>query len=327
MAKKLHLTLSCGDYELTRPLREGGVEPDGIELTVLTRDRDRIFYLDRRNECDVAEFNLIHYFRLKEQGEPLTAIPVFPHRRFRHGFVFVNTQRGIERPADLIGEPVGVRGFQPAAAIWIRGILQEFFGVPYQSVSWVDSYGVLGERPQPGGNAQEARQERSVVDDMLLAGELAALVSAGFPPPFLRGDRRIARLFPDYQQLEIEYYQKTGIFPIMHTVTIRQEIVDRYPWVGPSLAQAFEDAKRLAYQRVRNPRVVPLAFFQDAWERQEKLLGPDPWAYGLGSANRENLATALRYAHEQDLLSARPPLSELFVDIGEAAFQGGTPGY
>jgi 4,5-dihydroxyphthalate decarboxylase len=328
VAKKLHLTLACGDYELTRPLQEGRVEPDGIELTALTRDRDRIFYLDRRNECDVAEFNLIHYFRLRDQGEPLTAIPIFPHRRFRHGFVFVNTQCGIERPADLIGKPVGVRGYQPAAAIWIRGILQEFFDVPYQGVSWVDLYGVLGDGLQPDSNAhEEAHQERSAVDDMFLAGELVAVVSAGFPPAFLRGDRRVARLFPDYQQQEIEYYQKTGIFPIMHTVTIRQEIVDRHPWVCASLAQAFEEAKRLAYERVRNPRVVPLAFFQDAWEHQQELLGPDPWAYGLGGANRKNLETALRYAHEQGLVSSRPALSELFVDVGEAALHGGTPGY
>ena len=133
MATKLPLTLTCGDYEITRPLAEGLVEPDGIALTVLTNtaSRDRHWRLERNAECDLGEFNVCAYFMARDRGHPYIALPIYPHRRFRHGFVVINTGKGITRPADLRGRRIGCYGgFQPAANVWLRGILDELFGLP-----------------------------------------------------------------------------------------------------------------------------------------------------------------------------------------------------
>ena len=133
------------------------------------------------------------------------------------------------------------------------------------------------------------------------------------PKPILDGDKRIARLFPDYVERERAYFQETGIFPIMHVTTIKQEIVDRYPWVPMMLCRAFEEAKQLAYQRMANVRVVPLPWFAAHWEEERKLFGPDPWAYGLGEANRRTIETAVRYTHEQGMTSRPMSIDEMFV--------------
>ena len=134
MASKLSLTLTCGDYEITRPLAEGLVAPDGIALTVLTdpASRDRHWRLARNAECDLGEFNACAYFMARERGHPYVALPIYPHRRFRHGFIFINTQKGISQAADLRGRRIGCfGGFQPAACVWLRGILEEFFALPH----------------------------------------------------------------------------------------------------------------------------------------------------------------------------------------------------
>lgn len=257
---------------------------------------------------------MIAYFMAHDAGHALTALPIFPHRRFRHGFVFVNTAKGVRDPKDLIGRPVGIQGYQPAAIVWIKGILQEHFGVPCAQVDWRDAFGILG-RPLDGRPEVDYATARGLMEELLLEGEVHALLSPNVLPGVLHGDRRVARLWPDYRRLEVEYHRRTGIFPIMHVLTLRQELLDRHPWVAASVMQAFEEAKRMAYERVRNPRVVPLASFQHEWEEQEALLGPDPWSYGLGGSNARNVETAVRYAHEQELISRRPPLSELFADV------------
>ena len=316
MSKKLALSLACGDYEITRPLMDGTVEPDGIDLRVLAGagSRERHWRMARHNEYDVCEFNACSYFMARERGFHWNAIPVFLHRRFRHGFIFVNAAKNIENPADLVGKRVGGTNFQPAGCIWVRGILEEHFGVPHRELTWVT------ERPEdiqftppPGLKIEMIPADKSL-DTMLVTGELDAMISPNLPRPFLQGDKRVARLFANYKELEVEYFRNTGIFPIMHVTVIRQEILDKDPWVASSLMQAFEKAKQIAYERVRNPRVVPLAWFRSAWEEQESLLGGDPWRYGLGARNRENLETAMRYTRQQGLISGETPLAELFVN-------------
>src|SRR5439155_1756211 len=149
---------------------------------------------------------------------------------------------------------------------------------------------------QPGLKIEKIKPNPTL-EDMVVSGELDGLLTPSLPKPFMAGNPNIKRLFDDYRTVEIDYWRKTGIFPIMHVTIIREEIIKQNPWVGPSLARAFDQAKALAYARVRNPRVVPLAWFTSYWEEQLELLGPDPWEYGLGPANRNNLATALRYTH------------------------------
>ena len=319
MSKKLELSFACGDYEITRPLAEGAVKPDGIELTVLTGagSRERHWRMARGNAYDICEFNACAYFMARDRGVPWTAIPVFTHRRFRHGFVFINTSKGIKQPPDLIGRRVGGTNFQPAGNIWARGILEEFFGVPHKKLAWITEREEDIEFDAPPGLKIERIPRGKSLDDMLAAGELDAMISPSFPRPFLQGDKRIARLFPNYKEVEIEYFRTTGIFPIMHVTVVRRDIVEAHPWVPASLVRAFDEAKRIAYERVRNPRVVPLAWFSAAWEEQNEILGRDPWAYGLGAANRKNLETAIRYTHQQGLIRREIPLAELFVNTDD----------
>ena len=325
MATKLPLTLTCGDYEITRPLAEGLVEPDGIALTVLTNtaSRDRHWRLERNAECDLGEFNVCAYFMAHDRGHPYLALPIYPHRRFRHGFVFINTGKGITRPADLRGRRIGCYGgFQPAANVWLRGILDELFGLPVREALWVvPAVGEIPFTPPPGLTIETIPKGKSL-DDMLAEGEIDAMLAPSFPAPFIRGDKRVARLFPDYKTLEIDYYRRTGIFPIMHAVIIRRDIRDKHPWVSANLAYAFNQAKRIAMERLRNPRVLPQAWHMNAMEEQAAILGPDPCAYGLGSANRKNLETALRYTHAQGLTGRLAAVEEVFVPIDEGIFSG-----
>ncbi len=316
MATKLRLTFAGGDYELVRPLKEGRVQPDGIELVVLTAHgpRERHWRMARNLEYDVCEFNVGAYFIARMKQVPITAIPVFLHRRFRHGFAFVNVNSGIKTPQDLIGKRIGGTNFQPAGNIWIRGILEEHYGVPHKDIIWVvDRSEDVPFTPPPGLRIEMIPSGKHM-DTMLAEGEIPAMINPYIPRPIVSGDPRVARLFPNYKEVEAAYFEKTGIFPIMHVTAIKQEIVDKYPWAAVSLAKAFEEAKQIAYRRVVNPRVVPLAWFSYDWDEERKLLGSDPWAFGLGAANRKNLETIIRYCYRQGLIDREMTVDELFLD-------------
>jgi 4,5-dihydroxyphthalate decarboxylase len=319
---KLRLTVACGDYDTVRALKEGTVEAGGLELIFLTDmgPRERHWRLARKLEFDVCEENVGAYFIAHDRGDPVTAIPVFLHRRFRHGFVFINTSAGIRSPKDLIGKRIGGTNFQPAGNIWMRGILEEHYGVPHREVTWIVDRTEDVPFTPPQGLRIEMKTSTKSLSGMLADGELPAMISPTIPRPFVQGDKRIARLFPDYKAIEIDYFRSTGIFPIMHVTTIRQEIVDKYPWVTTNLVKAFEQSKLAAYRRVANPRMVPLAWVRTAVEEQEEILGRDPWAFGLTAANRKNLETVQRYCHQQGLIGKIRPLEELFddTDLGDS---------
>jgi 4,5-dihydroxyphthalate decarboxylase len=319
---KLRLSVACGDYDSVKALKEGSVEAGGLELIFLTDmgPRERHWRLARKMQFDVCEENVGAYFMARERGDPITGIPVFLHRRFRHGFVFINTDAGIKSPKDLIGKRVGGTNFQPAGNIWMRGILEEHYGVPHREITWiVDRSEDVPFTPPPGLRI-EMKTSAKPLSDMLADGELPAMISPTIPRPFAAGDKRIARLFPNYKEIEIDYFRATGIFPIMHVTTIRQEIADKYPWVATNLVKAFEAAKLAAYRRVANPRMVPLAWVRTAVEEQQDILGRDPWAYGLTSANRRNLETIQRYTHQQGMIGKLRRLEELFedTDLGDS---------
>ena len=322
MGTKLRLTVACGDYEIVRALKDGAVEADGLELVLLTDmgPRERHWRLARKHEFDVCEENVGAYFMARDQGHPFTAIPLFMHRRFRHGFVFINTASGIKAPKDLVGKTVGGTNFQPASNIWMRGILEEHYGVPHREITWLVDRSEDVPFDVPPGLRIEMKKTEKPLSDMLADGDIPAMISPTLPRPFVQGDKRIARLFADYKQVEIDYFRQTGIFPIMHVTTIKREIVEKYPWVPTNLVKAFEAAKQIAYRRVANPRMIPLAFVRTAVEEQEEILGRDPWQYGLTPANRKNLETVLRYTHQQGLIKTMKPLDDLFedTDLGDA---------
>ena len=322
MADKLRLTVACGDYEIVRAIKEGTVKADGLDLVMLTGmgPRERHWRMARHSEFDICEANVGAYFMERDHGVALTSIPVFLHRRFRHGFLFVNAKAGIREPKDLIGKKVGGTNFQPASNIWMRGILEEEYGLPHRQVTWVVERSEDVAFTPPKNLRMEMVAPGKKLDFMLAEGEIPAMLSPEIPRLFLQGDKRIVRLFPNYKDIELAYFRKTGIFPIMHVTTIKQEIVDKYPWVPTNLVKAFEDAKNIAYRRIANPRMVPIAWVRTALEEQEEVLGADPWAYGLTPANRKNLETVLRYTHQQGMIGKMMPLDSLFADtdLGDA---------
>jgi len=318
MASRITLTIACDDFDHIRPLMDGTVRPEGIDLVFITglTNPERHGAMVRNLAFDICELNAPTYLIARDSGVPITAIPVFLFRKFRHGNVYVNPRSGIITPKDLIGRRIGCTTMQPASNVWINGILQDSYGVPFRSQTWV------AERDEdaPVPPATDLKIERlsggkSVVS-MLLSGELPALMTPQTPKPLLDGDKRIARLFPDYVERERTYFLETGIFPIMHVTAIKQEIVDRYPWVPMVLFRAFEKAKELAYRRMANVRVVTLPWFGAHWENEQALFGPDPWVYGLGEANRKTLQTVIRYTHEQGLTSSPMPIERMFVSDG-----------
>jgi 4,5-dihydroxyphthalate decarboxylase len=320
MPKKIPLTLACGDYEIVRALKEGAVEPDGIDLTILT-DMDsttRHWRFLRNADFDMAETSASSYIVARDQDFPITAIPVFLHRRFRHGFVFINTTRGIKKPTDLIGRKIGVKSFLVTACHWMRGILEHEYGLPNKSVEWFTELDEDIEfTPPPDLKITRLPHDKSV-ETMLAEGELDGLIHSDIIDPILNNDPRVARLWPDFKAEEIAFHKKTAIFPIMHVLGFKQEIVDRYPWVPINMFQAFQKAKAIGMKRMENPRVVPLAWYREAWDEQQAILGPDPWEYGLTDKNRHTLATLAGYSHEQGLTRRLWTPDELFVSV----FQG-----
>ena len=321
MAKKIPLTLACGDYEIIRALKEGEVEPDGIDLTVLTEmdSTTRHWRFIRNRDFDMAETSASSYVVAKDQGQAVTALPVFLHRRFRHGFVFINTTKGIKKPSDLIGRKVGIKSFLVTAGHWMRGILEHEYGVPHKSLEYFAELDEDIEFTPPADLKITRLPHAKSVETMLAEGELDAVIHSSIIKPFAARDPRVARLFPDFKNEEIAYYKKTGIFPIMHVLGLKQEIVDAHPWVPINMFQAFQRAKAIAMARMANPRIVPLAWYREAWEEQQELMGRDPWEYGLSGQNRKTLETMVGYSHEQGLIRRRIPLEELFlsVSVGE----------
>ena len=319
MSTKIHLTLATGDYESVRALKEGTVKPDGIELTVLTDMTSDIRHwrMLRNGEFDIAELSMSNYLMAKYAGLPFVAIPVFLHRRFRHSFIFLNASKGIKKPSDLIGKKIGLRNFQATANLWIRGILEHEHGLPHRSINWFKQDEEEVDWVPPRDLNIQRIAPGKTVQKMLVEGELDALVHPEIIQPILDKDERVIRLFPNYRDLELDYFKRTGIFPIMHTTVIKQEVVDKYPWVAINLMQAFEESKQAAYKRMENPRIVPLAWFRYFLEEQEDILGKDPWPYGLNEINRRTLETLMQYSQEQGLLGRKMTLEELFINTAD----------
>jgi 4,5-dihydroxyphthalate decarboxylase len=324
MPRNISLTLACGDYEIVRPLREGKVRADGIDLTILTNmdSATRHWRFLRNGEFDVAELSSSSYLAARDNDQAVRALPVFLHRRFRHGFIFINTSKGIGKPTDLIGRRIGVKTLMTSAVLWMRGMLEHEYGVPLKSIEWFAELDDDVEVKLPADLKLTRLPHNKSVETMLAEGELDAVLHSDLIKPFLAKDPRVARLFPNYKNEEISYYRKTNIFPIMHVLGLRQAIVEQYPWVAVNLFNAFNEAKTIAMQRMQNPRIVPLAWYREAWEEQEEILGSDPWEYGLTDKNRNNLETLIGYSHEQGLIRKKPPLEQLFLNVSQGRKRG-----
>lgn len=315
MSTLVPLTLACADMEITRALKEGTVKPKGIDLTVLT-NMDSITRHTRflqKNEFDVAEVSVSSFAIARDQGYLASAIPVFLSRRFGHGFVFINTGKGIRKPADLVGRRIGVKQLQFTNIVLIRGILEHEYGVAQTSIEWVCELDeVIDFAPPPGVKITRLRSGQSV-EDMLVAGELDAVLHPDRIEPVKHKDPRVAQLFSNFKDEEIAYFRKTGLFPIMHLLAIRNEVAERHPWVAQSLLDAFNEAKAIAMKRMANARIVPLVWYRAAWEEQEEIVGADPWQHGASKSNVENIDRLAGYVHEQGLTAQRFRFADLFL--------------
>lgn len=316
MTERLPVTLAVGDYDLTAPLIRGEVSPQGVALTVLTYPTpQRNWRMVRNLEFDVAEISLASYVARRSRGiDDIVAIPVFLHRRFRHGYVFLPAASAARTPKDFRGGRIGVRIWANTAAVWVRGILAEYHGLALGDVTWVaqDREDVPFELDLPTDVLVERVPDGATVTGMCAAGEIQALVYPEIPRPVLDGDGTLRRLFADFKEREMAYFRDTGIFPIMHVLGIRSKLVDANPWLPRNLLEVFNEAKCLAMRRLEDPRTVSLAWSGDLHEEERRVLGPDPWEYGLSPTNRATLDTFLEYSHRDGVARKRLIPEELF---------------
>jgi 4,5-dihydroxyphthalate decarboxylase len=309
---KLQLTLACGKYDLVRALASGEAEAPGIDLNVLTMaSPERHGRMLRHQEFDICELSLVGYLVARDQDAAFTAIPVFPHRRFRHGYVIKRANAGIEKPADLNGKRVGLDTLQNSAGLWMRGILQDHYGVDLKSIEWwCQEEEDVPFTPAPWLKLRRVAKGTDI-DRMLLEGELEAAIYPETLPSIRNGSPKVGLLFPRTREAEIDYYRRSGIFPIMHAVVIRTSILERHPWVAVSVMQAFRKAKELCYRHMQDPRNLALVWASEVLAEQKEAMGPDPYPYGL-EANRKALEAVVRYEYEQGMIKQRPALEDLF---------------
>jgi len=320
--KKLNLTLACWYYDRTSALADGTVVPDGIDLNYLNLPVEETFFrMLRHREFEAAELSLSSYaVSLMRESSDFIAIPVFPSRFFRHSCIFVSAKSGIKSPADLVGKRIGVPEYQMTAPVWIRGILQDEYGISPTSVEYF-----CGGEEEPGRQEKlkldlpEKFKVTPIGDDQTLAqmiaeGEIDALHTARAPSTFYSRPNDVKRLFEPYVDIEKEYFNKTNIFPIMHVIALRRDVYEANPWIAQSLYKAFVEAKSLAMEQLKISAALKtmLPWQIAAVEEATGLIGDDWWTYGL-EANRHVLDTFLRYHHEQGLSSRRLKPEELFA--------------
>jgi 4,5-dihydroxyphthalate decarboxylase len=320
---KLAITVACGEYDRTRAIRDGRVAIEGCEVNYLTLNPEELFFRAYRNlEFDVAELSMSSYIMGLSRGirTPYVAIPVFVSRTFRHSAVYIREDRGIKRPEDLKGKKVGVPEYQVTAALWTRAWLDEEYGVAPADFSWYQ-----GGLEEPGriekiklnlpDNIHIASiPEDTTLDAMLSSGELDALIAMRPPGCFKRGQPGIARLFPNYQSEEAAYFARTGVFPIMHVVGIRRELVEAHPWIANSVYSAFVAAKNIAVTELENIAALPvtLPWLGPQLDQTKAAMGSDYWPYGV-QENMPTLKAMVKYAHRHGTADRLLEVEELFV--------------
>ena len=322
---RLALTFACGSYDRTEALRTGEVAVEGIDLNYLSIEAPREIF-DRMVgglEFDVSELSCSEFISMTAAGKcPFVALPVFPSRIFRHGFIYINKNSGIRAPKDLEGKRVGVPLYTQTAAIWIRGHLMHQYGVNLDSLRWVqgavEKTGTHGKphalAPLKPVNIEQNKSGHSL-GELLVKGEIDALIGSRQPDELGRC-ATIARLFPDYRCVEREFYIQTNIFPVMHLVAIRRDLYEKNRWIANSLYKAFVDAKKYALARMRfsGSQCYMLPWQRADVDEIDELFGGDPWPYGV-EANRPTLAALVLYMAEQNFIARPMPIEELFVPL------------
>ena len=322
---RLCLTFASCRYDRMEAIRAGEVVPEGIDLNTIAFASGREIF-DRMvggREFDVAELSASEFISLMGRGDcPFVALPVFPSRVFRHGYIFINAQADIRAPKDLEGKRVGVPLYTQTAAIWARRHLADEFGVDLDSIRWVQgavektgSHGRPHAPPLPGPVRIEQNASGCSLGALLARGDIDALIGSRKPDELGR-DANVVRLFPDHRALERDFYRRRKIFPIMHLIAMRRDLYQRQRWIATSLYNAFVEAKRRARMRLHyaGSLAAMLPWLVDDVEEIDAVFGGDPFAYGI-EPNRPTLQALVQYMVEQHFIPRAIAIEDLFVPL------------
>jgi 4,5-dihydroxyphthalate decarboxylase len=318
----LPLTFACGLYDRMLPLQTGEIKPEGIDLNFLVMDNPREIFdrMSNRLEfdaCEMSSSELVSRFAANKC--PYVALPVFASRVFRHGFIVVNRKQ-VKTPKDLEGKRIGVPLYTQTAAVFIRGLMQHDLGIDMNTIEWVEgsinepgSYGNPAVMPMLKPVNIKPNKSGKSLSDLLAAGEIAAIVGSNMPHS-IKHSADVVRLFPDYREKEKDYFKRTRIFPIMHTIVIRKDVYERHPFVATSLYDALCAAKDEALARMRFSGTLRymLPWLAADVDEIDEVFDGDCWPYGV-EPNRPTLEALVNYMAEQGLIPAPIPVEKLFV--------------
>lgn len=324
---RLPLTFACGPYDRMEALNYGLIDVEGIDLNFIEIQAPREIF-DRMvgsQEFDVSEMSLAEYVTMTAKGiSPFIGIPVFPSKAFRHGFICVNRNAGIAGPKDLAGKRIGTPLYTQTAAIWIRGDLENVYGVDLSGVQWVqgavEKAGTHGDPPAPPQLLKPVEITPNLSDkslsEMLADGEIDAILGSRMPDSVRTDPDRVAHLFPDFRAEEKRYYQEHRIHPIMHLVVIRKDVYEQHKWIAQSLFKAFLAAKDWAVERMyfSGAQRYMLPWLFDDLREIDEVFGGDPWPYGV-EENRPTLEAFVKYMHQQNFIPEPIAVDDLFASI------------
>ena len=312
MVAKPRLVVGVADHDLNRPLIDGTVRADDLDVQVVAdlEDGQRHRVMIREGAFDACEFSFANYLQLLTDNAPFRGIPVFPNRKFRHSYIFCNRAAGIREPRDLEGKRVGMRGWGNTASLWVRGILQRFYGLDLGRVRWLTQREEIPVRVP--GVSVKALPPAQDLDALLVAGELDAVIFPDVLPSVQRGAPEVVRLFEDYRAAEQEFYRRTRIFPISHLVVLKRATVRDYPAAPLSLLRLFRQSRDACFRRLEENEVLSLSWAGAALAEQRALMGPQYWPYNVAD-NRLVLDTLLSFAHEQALIPRPMDIEDLFL--------------
>jgi len=317
------LTFGCGWYDRVEPLRNKTVVPEGIDLQIETIEDPRLLFdrLAKHGEFDLAELSMSEYVAMTAADKsPYLALPIWTSRAFRHSFICINTKAGINHPKDLEGRKIGVPLHTMSAAIWCRGVLRDEYGVDLSGVTWVEgamehagSHGFVRDHQLAVPTRITHNRSDKSLSDLLHEGEIDATLGALMPTNF-GSSPNIARLFPNYRQVEIASYQTTGVHPIMHLVVVRKSTLEKHPWIAEPLMKAFTEAKAQALARIFYTGAFKcmLPMLHAEVDETRQIFGDDPWPDGV-EANLRTLDRLLTYMMEDGIITRRPSMQDLFL--------------
>jgi 4,5-dihydroxyphthalate decarboxylase len=325
---RVPLTFACGLYDRLVPLFLKEIEPDGIDLNTMVINEPRVIF-DRMGggaEFDFAEFSFSELIASHALGDRrFIGIPFFPSRVFRHSMITLNKRSNIKHPKDLEGKRVGTALYTQTAAIFIRGMLHHDWGVDLSTIEWVQGalnhsgpHGTPSPHPVLSPVNITTADPKKSLSDLVDNGEIDAIATTNVPK-CIRTNPDVVRLFPNYGEVERDYFQRTGIFPIMHVIAMRRETHEKYPFAGSSfyaaLKQSHERAKTLL--RTSGSLRCMLPWMKDGIDEMDRIFGGDAWPSGI-DANRRTIEALVTYMHEQFLIPAVPPIEDLFIKTYES---------